>query len=159
MKASAISIGLTTNYDLLRVVPTGTPRETTVSRQGIAATVGSDQFVQELDVTNCQLQSVYFRQSLLVGQSRYMSSEAFESVVYILHTSPLPHVGGLSLLHRLPWTLPRSTIAPVALTPSGNDHLSLSRMGVLWADIDSVFIRTLLGTSKTLQINFFLNLD
>lgn len=68
-----IKIGLTTDYDFLRVVTAGTPRETAVPRQGVVTLVRSDELVEEVYVTDRQLQGVDLRQSLLVRQGRYVS--------------------------------------------------------------------------------------
>jgi len=94
-----IKIGLTTDYDLLGLVPAGTPRETAIARQGVVTLVRPDELVEEVYVTDRQLQRVDLRQSFLVRQGRYMSPQALEGVVYVLHTPSLPHVRRLSLLY------------------------------------------------------------
>lgn len=61
-----IEIGLTTDYDLLRIVPARTSRETATAGQRIVTLVRPHELVEEVDVTDRQLQRVDLRQSLLV---------------------------------------------------------------------------------------------
>lgn len=63
-----------TDYDLLGFVPAGTSRETAIARQGVVTLVRPDELVEEVYVTDRQLQRVDFRQSLLVRQGRYVGS-------------------------------------------------------------------------------------
>lgn len=55
-----------TDYDLLGFVPAGTPRETAIARQGVVTLVRPDELVEEVYVTDRQLERVDLRQSLLV---------------------------------------------------------------------------------------------
>lgn len=56
-----IEIGLTTDYDLLRIIPAGTSRETATARQWIVTLVRPDELVEEVYVTDRQLQRVDLR--------------------------------------------------------------------------------------------------
>lgn len=56
-----IEIGLTTDYDLLRIVPAGTSRETATARQRIVTLVRADELVEEVYVTDRELQRVDLR--------------------------------------------------------------------------------------------------
>lgn len=62
----SIRIGLTTDYDLLGVVPAGTSRETAVAGERIVTLVRPDELVEKVYVTDRQLQRVDLRQPLLV---------------------------------------------------------------------------------------------
>jgi len=120
-RRDVIKIGLTTNYDLLGVIPTGTSREAAVAGEGVVTLVRPDELVEEVYVTDRQLQRVDLRQPLLVRQGGYVRPQALEGIVDVLHAPSLSHIGRLPLLYlHLSRTFSRCAAAPVAATSSAN---------------------------------------
>lgn len=91
---------LTSNNHFLRFVPLVIPAQSAKPTSG-AVPVRSNQLPQEIDVSYCQLQGIYLRQTLFIGKRRDVRPEPFEGVVDGLHSSSFAQIGGLPLLDLL----------------------------------------------------------